>query len=210
MIDWEFFKNKGNFTKPPNSNLVAITRGTKVRDNIRAIEFNGVDTCYSLVEDLNNNVITERPLTFFLLVKFTGVFQSGYIINKNYNSLATTQYSIRATTVGGNSVVFCANGSDKITLPNIVTNKWYFITLDYDGALIRSSINFANGPSINFSDNFTNRQFFRLGARSNSTDGNTNTIFFKGLLALVGISNCKKEDVEVWAKNFMTKKRIKF
>ncbi len=113
---------------------------------------------------------------------------SAYVFCKNVNNAETIQYCIMVDANSKIAVLFNGDVTRYTSTMVLTTNNWYLVHLIYDGANFNCYINDRyDGTSAYTSGQISNRQYFRVGARSSAIDGSTVSTNFIGTIGMVSL-----------------------
>ena len=149
--------------------------------------FDRTDDNISYVNNPNIDIITatrEKPLIIstFINSTITGL-NTGYILAKNLDSVATIQYGVLFSNVN-NVVSLYMNGFSRISTGanSIYGGNNYLVTFTWDGTVLRAYVNCKLVATESYSETLISRPNFRIGCRG------ANAIYFGGLIGYTFIT----------------------
>ncbi len=129
---------------------------------------------------------------------------SAYVFCKNVNNAETIQYCMMVDANSKIAVLFNGDVTRYTSTKVLAANKWYLVHITYDGANFVCYINdrFDN-TSAYAAGQISNREFFRVGARSSAIDGSTVSTNFIGTIGLVSLfQEAKTNEVRRFLKSY--------
>jgi hypothetical protein len=137
------------------------------------------------------------PLACFQTI-YPSTLITGWMLSKALSSGATTQYGTNLDSGTSTFRAFLEN-SQRGQSATLTPDNWYNIGWIWDGTTIRYYVNGVyGGTDGTYSGALTTRANVRIGCRSNSADGSSNAIFYRGRIATVTVytgTKCNESNI---------------
>lgn len=160
-----------------------INAGTfEVNSNgMYSLYYDGVDNFMNITDNVGLDILSGG---LSILAEFDTEAQAGYIFSRNLDSIATQQYGLLSNATG--TVDFYLEGAIRSTDPTTDLNNKIIIAT-YNSTQTNVYLNGGIKDTDSVSTSLTSRPNIQIGCRSNSVDGLTKTVFFKGHITKISI-----------------------
>jgi len=177
------------------SNNGTIYGATRVNEGfVRALHFDGVDDYVSIPHSSSLDLKTALTLSAWV---YRTRAAGEWIINKNYDAIANTQYGFFLES--NHAINFVLNGATRVSFIMDIIGKWTHIVCTWDKSLAKIYVNGELKASASYTTELTSQPYALTLATRKTTGGVPGASWFNGSIDEVLIYNRALSESEIRA-----------